>query len=1634
MVGAQAMASWTLPASGGNQTNLYTDAVSVWAAHIFTSGGNFVVDVEELDVEYLIVGGGGGGGAPVNNNTGTAGGGGGAGGLLAGSTNLLEDTYAVVVGEGGDGGVGGTSTTSTALNGKNGQDSTAFGLEAKGGGFGARFADNGGSGGSGGGAGARHGSSSASGGTGEAGPPRQGYNGGSRTQASGSYGAAGGGGASDEGQDTLSSRVNGGAGGDGSSNDITGTNVFYAGGGGGGSTGASATGGLGGSGVGGQGGSDQGNGQAAADNTGGGGGGGAAGSTANGGKGGSGIVVVRYLLGTKQMEVLHDGEPIGTGESDTLPDTGVNRSVSRTYVVTNLSSSAALSLTNSPNAVVFDNGSTNFGGFTITENIEGNATNIVAEGSASFTIGFATNVVGSYTGTISIANSDALQDPYTFDVVVEVIDVPDMQVLFAGAEIPVGATNALPSTLTGQTVSRTFTVTNLTSATADLLLTNSANAVVFENGSTNYGGFSITANIEGDDTEIAPGTSAVFTIGFVTNVVGSYTGTVSIANNDMTKNPYTFKVAIDALATPDMQVLFEDQPIPVGATNALPATVAGVAIERIYTVTNLPSATANLVLTNSPHAVVFENGSTNQNGFTITANIEGGDTNIAAEVSSHFAIGFETNVVGSYTGTVWIANNDTTQNPYTFEVTAIVEPSPDIQVLFAGEEIPVGTTNEMPYTVTDHAVFRTFTVTNLSTATANLVLTNSPNAVVFENGSTNYGGFTIMANIEGSNTTLASGTSAVFTIGFETNVVGVYTGIVSIGNNDITRDPYTFEVTVDVRDAPDMQVIYRNAVISQGATTWLPATVADEPIDRTYSVTNLSTAAGTLLLTNIPHAVVFANGSTNYGGFTITANIEGDDTELDPGKFSDFTIGFETNVVGSYTATVHIASSDLKQDPYVFDVIATCMSWAPTNAAGGSFIYRYLDPQGTLWAVHVFTDGGDFEPLEELDVEYLIVGGGGGGGGSTGAGGGGGAGGLLHNMGGTAITLSPGISNIVVGVGGLGTADGAGTASNGEESYAFGFTALGGGGGGGFASGETTAANAGGSGGGGGASQHPDAPEEQFVFEGGAGESGQGENGGGGNRSATANSQSGGGGGGATVAGGNGNDSRGGDGGDGFDGSLLVGTSIGDNGWFGGGGGGKRGNLSNNYPGRGGAGGGGYSLLRNNIGGAGLANTGGGGGGGSGGNRGGDGGSGVVLVRYPLDTMQMLVMDDDEPIMPWESDTLHMHTFTNQPISRTFVITNLSSELHLLLTNSPHAVVFDENGETSYGGFTITTNIVDGATNIPPNGSESFTLGFVADTLGLHTGTVRIVSNDVTQDPYTFKVVVRVADWAWGNAGGTITAFNDAVGRWMVHIFTETGSHELNILNAGIVEYLVVGGGGAGGRVRGGGGGAGGFLTGTTYLRAGKHTVHVGAGGQGSSGILEAGNGEDSFIGGIVAMGGGRGGRHRDASSLPASVRGQDGGSGGGGGGGSSDQRPKGAGFSGQGRDGGDGGSNSHGGGGGGAGAPGFDNGSSGTGSAGGIGKQSSITGTLTWYAGGGGGMRHVSGASNASGGQGGGGQGASSLDGTNDPTSGADNTGGGGGGANNHESSIGGDGGSGIVVVRYRIPLVFEPTVFRFR
>jgi hypothetical protein len=283
-------------------------------------------------------------------------------------------------------------------------------------------------------------------------------------------------------------------------------------------------------------------------------------------------------------------------------------------------------------------------------------------------------------------------------------------------------------------------------------------------------------------------------------------------------------------------------------------------------------------------------------------------------------------------------------------------------------------------------------------------------------------------------------------------------------------------------------------------------------------------------------------------------------------------------------------------------------------------------------------------------------------------------------------------------------------------------------------------------------------------------------------------------------------------------------------------------------------------------------------------------------------------------------------------------------------------------------------------------------------------------------------------------AGGTITDVTIGGITYRVHAFTTVGTSTLVLPETRECDVLLVAGGGGGGGVTGngasGGGGAGGLVFNTySALQGQQYSIVVGDGGTAGGDALEnGGNGGNTTGFGLTAEGGGGGGGSSDYTTWLA---GSAGGSGGGGGGG--DANPNGAGGaatqpgtnSGVTTDAGFAGGASAsnvgdcGGGGGGAGEVGdtFQGSDVGNGyniqGGDGLDMSSYFTtafGDNGWFAGGGGAFARNDNISRA-GGLGGGGAGASS---------GTANTGGGGGGRD--AGVLAGAGGSGIVLIRYRI------------
>ncbi|HEU0135747.1 MAG TPA: choice-of-anchor D domain-containing protein, partial [Flavobacterium sp.] len=293
-------------------------------------------------------------------------------------------------------------------------------------------------------------------------------------------------------------------------------------------------------------------------------------------------------------------------------------------------------------------------------------------------------------------------------------------------------------------------------------------------------------------TTVSPNSSTTLAIKFDPSAVGIRTATVTIPNNDNNESPYTFAIQGDANnADPNIFVIGNSIDIPDGNTTVStadnthfgPIDVALGTVSRTFTIQNrAPSAVAlsigaititganpgDFTVTTAPASTLFVNGTTT------------------------FTIQFNPSAAGVRTATINIANNNTTRNPYNFNVEGLGT-GPEIAItgnnviIVDGDTTPVMTddTDFGFVSSTGGTIVKTFTIYNLSSA--NEVLTLGAITITGANAAD----FTITAMPALS---IAVGASTTITISFDPSAIGQRNAVLSISNNDGDETPYNFAI------------------------------------------------------------------------------------------------------------------------------------------------------------------------------------------------------------------------------------------------------------------------------------------------------------------------------------------------------------------------------------------------------------------------------------------------------------------------------------------------------------------------------------------------------------------------------------------------------------------------------------------------------------------------------------------------------------------------------------------------------------------------------------------------------------------------------------------------------------------------
>ena len=254
---------------------------------------------------------------------------------------------------------------------------------------------------------------------------------------------------------------------------------------------------------------------------------------------GTGIVAAPEIRveGNSLLEIVNgDITPSTTDHTDFGSTPVSGGTVDRTFYISNVGY-AALTLSGIPRVGL---SGTNAADFSITVQPD---SPVASGGRTNFKVRFAPSALGIRSATVSIANNDSDENPYTFAIQgTGIIATPEIRV--EGNAIEIVSGDITPST-TDQT---DFGSNPVTGGTADgaFVIRNTGYAALTLPGiprvslsGTNAADFSITIQ---PDSPVAAFDETTFKVRFDPSALGIRSATVSIANNDSDENPYTFAI------------------------------------------------------------------------------------------------------------------------------------------------------------------------------------------------------------------------------------------------------------------------------------------------------------------------------------------------------------------------------------------------------------------------------------------------------------------------------------------------------------------------------------------------------------------------------------------------------------------------------------------------------------------------------------------------------------------------------------------------------------------------------------------------------------------------------------------------------------------------------------------------------------------------------------------------------------------------------------------------------------------------------------------------------------------------------------------------------------------------------------
>ncbi|UCB46471.1 MAG: choice-of-anchor D domain-containing protein [Spirochaetota bacterium] len=503
--------------------------------------------------------------------------------------------------------------------------------------------------------------------------------------------------------------------------------------------------------------------------------------------------------------------------------------------------------------------------------------------STVFTIKFKPTDLVSKSATVIILSNCNTDNPYTF--VISGIgsgvpsSVPDINLKQGTTNIPVGGLADFGNVQIGDSSSKVFTIENL----------DTGELSVFD-VSLNLGGGTITGEFSlicpTIPTSLAQDEDTQFTVVFTPKSTGIKSATVSIANDDPDppENPYTFGIQGDgvALPTPDINIKQGEKDLPSGSGsyNFGYIQCGSSSQPAIFAIENTGTATLNITSV------------TLTAGFTTQFSIDTSGMDLAVDPGSNttFKITFSPQLPEEFKwATVTIVNDDTDEDPYTFNVEGwgVIETVPDINVL----EVAYNSDFDFGPVPMGDSKTEIFTIENTGTGDLNLtsIENKDPDKFMLEDSMTVF--------------FLLPGDTTIFEIIFTPIETKSKDARIEIYCDDPDENPYKFDVFAygSYGSDPDINVKQGTVSYMHGSEFYFPDTMvgqSSEPV--VFTVENNGTADLEI------QSILLTGG--NWEDFSLDYDLY--ELTLLPGASIMFTTWFVPTKDGKRETKIQIVSND----------------------------------------------------------------------------------------------------------------------------------------------------------------------------------------------------------------------------------------------------------------------------------------------------------------------------------------------------------------------------------------------------------------------------------------------------------------------------------------------------------------------------------------------------------------------------------------------------------------------------------------------------------------------------------------------------------------------------------------------------